>query len=73
MKKFAKLDRIGRWEYKGGKKIIYCTVEHIELVAEANTWEELPCPLNVEYRADGTWHSYTVEPRAHAKRTLGLI
>ena len=70
MKKFVVIENIGDWEYKDGKKIIYCTVKEQKIAAEANTAQELVplAPFKTDYRADGTWHSYSIESRKWARR-----
>lgn len=70
MKKFVLIDSIGTWEAHAGGKLVDCTVKRHELVAEADSREELYCPTSIEYRQDGTWHHYTVEPRARARKIL---
>jgi hypothetical protein len=74
MKKFALIDDIGCWEYKDGKHVTHCAVERSELVAEANTREELAHFVSDSYRyhEDGTWHNYHIEPRAKAKKILSM-
>ena len=72
MKKFVMVDYIGKWEQVQGQVIIHCEVKQVAIVAEANKPEELACPLNIQYHDDGSWHSYSIVPRAKAKRNLGL-
>jgi len=70
MKKFVVIENIGTWEKKDGKKIINCTVKEKKIIAEAETAQELVplAPLKTDYRADGTWHSYSIESRKWARR-----
>ena len=70
MKKFAMIENIGRWENKNGKTIIYGTVENVRIAAESDNPAELEAPAKTEYRADGTWHSYSVELRKNARRMV---
>ena len=70
MKKFVMIESIGRWENKNGKTVIYGTVEQMRIAAESNIAGELKAPASVEYKADGTWHSFSVEPRKYARRLI---
>ena len=70
MKKFVMIENIGRWENKDGKTIIYGTVENVRIAAESDNPAELKAPTSVEYKADGTWHSFRVEPRKYARQLV---
>lgn len=70
MKKFAMIENIGRWESANSKMLIYGTVEQVRIVAESDDPTELKAPAKTEYRADGTWHSYSVELRKNARRMV---
>ena len=70
MKKFVMIESIGHWENKNGKTVIYGTVENVRIAAESNNPAELKAPAKTEYRADGTWHSYSVELRKYARRIV---
>lgn len=69
MKKFVLVDSWGTWDCVSG--CIDCTVKGYAKVAESNNRLELHLPERIEYRPDGTWHSFHIEKRAHAKN-LGL-
>ena len=70
MKKFVMIESTGRWENKNGKTIIHGTVEQMRIAAESNIANELKAPTSVEYKADGTWHSFRVEPRKYARQLV---
>ena len=70
MKKFVMIERSGNWEMKNGKTVIYGTVEQTRIAAESNIPGERKAPTNIEYRADGTWHSFSVELRKHARKIV---
>ena len=70
MKKYVLLENIGHWEYKGGKKIIYGTVERIRIAAESDNLADLKAPANIQYSNDGNWHSFSIAPRKYARKIL---
>lgn len=72
MKKFAIIETVGSWN----NNMIDCTVEETNLKADMNTYEEAKEWMNnkgkTEYKPNGKWYSYSIEPRKWAKMKLGL-
>ena len=73
MKKFVILQHSGTYAVIDGKTVIDCTVKSLSVYAESDDYTELYklCEsLNGQRYNDGTWHHYSVEKRARAKRAL---
>ena len=70
MKKFAVIKGVGTWGYEKGRKVINCTVQRYELVADSNDATELSkaYPVyQIVYADNGEWYHYRLEKRASAK------
>lgn len=74
MKKYVIIESIGTWTIDKGRTVIDCTVKEQHIIAESNDFMEVftNTPKSVEYRKDGTWHSYSYDSRKSAKRMLGI-
>ncbi len=73
MKKFTIIGRYGKWEVKNGKQVIYGEVRKTFLVMEDDDkqklWNEY-IKFRTTYLPDGTWISYSFEPRKWARKML---